>query len=255
MSSSNSSFCQDVRSRLQRLNLPIEEKSIQRAIQFRVRQGAFWGMLTVYNTNAIVVDCKQHPELKERLEQIKAEAERGDPLPQHFLPGEVEQWPEKLCAEVPDLDEIILRYFTESVACLRAEILMASSFMLGAASERAIELLIESFGRSITDEVKKLAFVTKMNNKRSIKTMFDEFKVEYKKIKNSPDDPELSNVIEVIEAAFHNLRLTRNEIGHPQFIPDLDRSGVLSQLDYFRKHIRRILKLQAYFIHHGVVLG
>ncbi len=50
---------------------------------------------------------------------------------------------------------------------------------------------------------------------------------------------------------FQFYRITRNEIGHPQIVPDLDKGVLLANLGAFVTYIERIYGL----IHHFQVTG
>jgi hypothetical protein len=53
---------------------------------------------------------------------------------------------------------------------------------------------------------------------------------------------------------FHFCRITRNEIGHPQIVPDLDKGVILANLAHFVQYIKRIYDLAAHFQENGVKL-
>lgn len=55
-------------------------------------------------------------------------------------------------------------------------------------------------------------------------------------------------------AMFQFCRITRNEVGHPQIVPDLDRGVVVANLGHFVAYIERIYTLIGYFGRTGVVL-
>jgi hypothetical protein len=53
---------------------------------------------------------------------------------------------------------------------------------------------------------------------------------------------------------FQFCRITRNEVGHPQIVPDLDKGVLLANLGHFATYIERIYGLIHHFQQNGVVL-
>lgn len=126
--------------------------------------------------------------------------------------------------------------------------------MIGAASERAIGLLIQSFGDCIADEGNRNKYFSKMNN-RMISKKFEEFSACYRGCKSRPTDAALSQDLDVlIGSMFQFCRITRNEVGHPQIVPDLDKGVLLANLGHLVTYIERIYGLIHHFQQTGVVL-
>lgn len=147
---------------------------------------------------------------------------------------------------------MIVRFIREAIACLRAEALLGSAFMIGAASERAINLLIQTYADSIRDPEHKAKFLGRVNN-RTISVRYDEFMRSFKSSKSRPATGLLAHDLEVvIGTVFQFCRITRNEIGHPQIVPDLDRGVLLVNLGHFVAYIERIYKLAEHFRTNGV---
>jgi hypothetical protein len=97
-----------------------------------------------------------------------------------------------------------IRFVDEAIRCMRADALLAAAFMIGAASERAINLLIQTYGEAIRDE-------SKMIPKR-----YEEFCASYRSCRSRPSDPALAPDLDVlIGKMFQCCRITRNEVGHP----------------------------------------
>ena len=88
--------------------------------------------------------------------------------------------------------------------------------MLGAASEKAIGLLISAYSDSIVGEKNRDGFLSRVNNPM-ISVKYDEFIRSYKSCKSKPTDLALSQDLEtVIGGMFQFCRVTRNQIGHPE---------------------------------------
>ena len=119
--------------------------------------------------------------------------------------------------------------------------------MLGAASEKAILLLIEAYGNRIKDEKNREAFFSRVNNKM-ISVKYDEFKRSYKSAMPKPKELTLAQDLEqLLDGAFNFYRHTRNAVGHPQIIPDLDKGVILANLGQFIVYVERIYKLIAFY--------
>jgi hypothetical protein len=90
-------------------------------------------------------------------------------------------------------------------------------------------------------------------NGRSILKRYEEFEKSYAGCKSKPTDPVLGNDLNIVlGSVFQFCRITRNEIGHPQIVPDLDRGVVLANLGHFVSYIERAYGLMAHFKQNGV---
>jgi len=145
-----------------------------------------------------------------------------------------------------------VRFVKEAIICYEAGSMLGTAFMLGAASEKAILVLIDSYKDGIKDERNREKFAGRVNN-RTISTKFDEFKRSYASCKSRPSDPVLcQDLDQILEGTFQFCRITRNEVGHPQIVPDLDQGVILAQLGYFATYLERIYGLRSYFINNPV---
>ncbi len=244
---------QAVKSFLDRQELKYQGSEEQHCTKLTVRNGPQIVPVSVYNTGKIVVGGKSSP-LKQRLQQMKEAIEQGHAVPGQALPFEIERFPDTIREKVPDCDPVIVRFVEEAIVCWKAEAYLACAFMLGAASERAINLLIQTYGENISDPTNRDKFFSKVNN-RMISVRFDEFRKSYAGCKSKPTDPLLSQDLDtVIGNVFHFCRITRNEVGHPQIVPDLDKGVLLANLGQFVTYIGRIYGLMKHFEEKGVVL-
>ncbi len=119
--------------------------------------------------------------------------------------------------------------------------------MLGAASEKAINLLIDGYATSIKDGKKQESFRNRTNS-QVISKKYEEFKQSYKSsipsLKSLPVGYDLELLL---DNAFNFYRYTRNSIGHPQIIPDLDKGVVLANIGQFITYVERIYRLLEFF--------
>jgi|GEM_PF-732401 len=241
-----------VASFLERNNLTFEAKAIQHATQLVVHDGPMTANVNVYKTGNIQVQGSPG-RLLDFLNKMK-EALAGGATPGTVLPFEIERFPERIREKVPNCDPVIVHFVEEAITCYKSDALLATAFMLGAASERAINLLIECYAESITDPTNREKFRARINN-RTISARYEEFKKSYAGCKSKPTDGVLAqNLDAVIGGTFQFCRITRNEVGHPQIVPDLDRGVLLANLGQFVTYVERIYGLMVHFQKTGVVV-
>lgn len=238
---------------LDRQGLLHESKEEEFCTHLIVRHGAVRANINVYNTGRITVQGAKS-KLKELLDQMKAGIEAEDPLPGQTLPFEIERFPDLVRERAPNVDPVVVRFIEEAINCLRSDALIASAFMLGAASEKAIRVLIDTYSSAIRDDKNKERFVGRING-RSISKSFDEFRRSFAGCQNRPTtDPLALELDTLIGGMFQFCRITRNEIGHPQIVPDLDKGVILANFAHFVTYIERVYALKFYFEENGVLL-
>ncbi len=240
-----------VKSFLDRQRLEYSETDEQHCTKLEVRRGAQKAFVNVFHTGTISIQGRDSP-LKTSLEQMKEALEAGEAVPGQALPFEIDKFPDTIREHIPDCDPVITRFVEEAIRCVRAEALLAAAFMTGAASEKAINLLIDTYGDSIKNISNKEKFSERIKNK-TISKKYKDFLASYKSCKSKPTDPRLSQDLEdIIGGMFQFCRITRNEIGHPEVVPNLDRGVLLANLSHFVTYIERIYMLINYFKANGV---
>lgn len=238
---------------LERQKLEFSSSEEQYCDKLTVRNGVHVAFVSVYNSGKIVVGGKDSP-LKSLLNELKTAVEKGENAPGQALPFEIDRFPDTIAQRVPNCDPVIVQFIEEAIRCVRSDALLAAAFMLGAASERAMNLLISTYGDAITEEKNKQLFMSRINN-RAISRKYDEFINSYKSCKSKPGDPVLAQDIEVIiGGTFQFCRVTRNEVGHPQIVPDLNKGAILANLGHFVTYIERIHGLMRHFEESGVIV-
>ncbi len=253
MSNGDEDVCAQVRNIMGARGLSFEEVEIQNATKFKVKVNANSASLNVYNTGKLHVEGKQS-DVKAWLEEVKQSIEAGTVGPLAILPAEIEKFPQTLLERVPDCDAVVVWFFQEALRCYKADSVAGAAFMLGAASEKAILLLIDAYTEAITVEANKESFRSRVNN-RMISKKFEEFKASYQGCKSKPTDQMLAQDLnQLLENAFNFYRFTRNAVGHPQIVPDLDKGVVLANLGQFIVYVERIYALIAHFKENGVVV-
>jgi len=242
-----------VESFLGRQKLDSEKEDGQHCTLLRVQAGAQKATVTIYSTGKIVVGGSES-KLRALLQELKQALEEGAVGLGQTLPFEIEKFPQTILERVPDCDPVIIRFVDEAIKCIKCEALLGGAFMIGAASERAVNLLIHAYGDSIKDEANKARFVARISNK-NISKKYEEFSSSFKSCKSRPTEAVLANDIDVvIGTTFQFCRITRNEVGHPQIVPDLERGVLIANLGNFVTYVERIYKLMKHFRDNGVVV-
>ncbi len=225
----------------------LAEKEEQNCSRIDVKSGIFRCNINVYNTGRIVVGGAKSP-LKNALNQMKQEVEAGNFAPSKVLPFEIERFPDIIKEEIPDCDPVICEFVSEAVKSLRHELLVAATFLIGAASEKAICLLIDSYTASISNKDNREKFKQRTSKNKMISKKFEEFHNSYKSCKTKPTDPELvNNSYTILSSLFTFYRLTRNEVGHPEIVPNLDKGIIIANLAQFTKYLKTVYGLIAFF--------
>lgn len=251
MTNGDEAVCNTVRSALEAHKIDFQESEIQNATKFIAKSGALSAAIAVYNSGKLVVEGKQS-ELKNWMTQLKASIETGSGGPLALLPAEIEKFPQTLRERVPDCDDVILWFFQESLRCYKADSPAGSAFMLGAASEKTVHILIDTYAGAIKDETNRNRFLTRVNNKMILRK-YEEFKSSYGGCKSKPADlPLAQDLTQLLDGAFNFYRYTRNTVGHPQIVPDLDKGVILANLGQFIVYVERVYALMKHFNDNGV---
>ncbi len=245
MSNGDLSICESVRTRLNASRISFTESDIQHATKFSCEQGVHKAGILVYKTKSIHVDGA-NSELKTWLTELKKSIENGTGGPCILLPSQIEALPETLKSRVPKCDPVITWYLEESLRCYKAASYAGAAFMLGAASEKAICTLIDSYADSIADDENKTKFTSRINSK-IVSVKWNEFKRSYKSAKPKPTDILAQDLDQLLDGAFNFYRHSRNSVGHPQIIPDLDPGVVLANIAQFVTYTERIYGLIDFF--------
>jgi len=240
---------------LERQGFEYEEKEEQYCVKLTISRAGKKAHLSIYNSGKIVV-AGADSQLKDLLLSFKDAYEKGDGLcPGGVLPFEIDNLPETLSAKIPNIDPVVRRFIEESINAYKANCILSAAFMLGAASEKLIHLLIESFSKSIEDDKQRERFTQRVSKNKVISAKWEEFKKSYSSCKSKPNDPILSQDIDtIIGNIFQFCRIMRNEVGHPQIVPDLDKGVILANIGNFVQYSERIYALMEYFNENKVKL-
>lgn len=157
-----------------------------------------------------------------------------------------------LRGEVPTADPTILTYATESLQTFLRGNLLASTVMLGVASEKAILLLIDEYVNAIQDPARKSSIQGSFDARFSIIRKFQLLRAEFNGIRGQmrgrvPDDLDIQ-----LDGVFNLIRNTRNDAGHPTGVA-MDRRRAYANLQLFTPYCKTVYALISYFQQNPII--
>lgn len=236
---------------IQRQDWPFEEKEELTAKRINIKHGKYSCVTKVYRNGTIQVQGGDS-DLKTCLIQAKDAIENEAPIGE-VLPFEIERFPDLLVERISEIDLVIVRFVKEAILSFKAGSLVACAFLLGAASEKAVLILVDTYANAISDEKSKEKFKERISN-RFISRKYDEFKRSLKSSRNKLEDSWTQDIEIKIEAIFNFCRICRNEAGHPHLPPNLDKGVILANMGQFVKYIEDLYQLNRWFSQNKVEL-
>jgi hypothetical protein len=133
---------------------------------------------------------------------------------QEYQPHDSDGYLARIKTEIPEIDEVIIRYLEECLSCFRKNLLLAAAVMLGCATEKAILLFVQAYGESIPNDGEK----RKYENETKSYIISRKWKALWKRLE--PEAAALPNQLgedigTIVERIFDIIRTTRNDAGHP----------------------------------------
>lgn len=142
---------------------------------------------------------------------------------------------------VPQANDLMLKYLTESIQTYRHNHLLASSVMLGVASEAAFDVLFAQLQKTLTDS-KKIVKFEKLEKDVSLKNRFDGVMNEIAQFKKLLPKELEENIEFNITSVFTLIRQQRNDTGHPTG-KDVKRDDMFVMLRLFITYCTDLYKL------------
>lgn len=234
-----------MKSYVERNKFSFQEKDEQGCKRLDVQNGKAKCVVKVYSTGTIQIQGAES-KLKAALSQAKEAVENEENIGE-MLPFEIERFPAVIRENVPDVDPIIVKFIEEAIITIKAGSNLACAFLLGGASERAVLMLIDTYANAIEDETLKTKFISRISGK-FISKKFDEFKASWQGSQNKPQGYAWNHDLEIkLEQIFQFCRICRNEAGHPQLPPNLDKGVLLANMGQFVKYIEDLYELVRYY--------
>jgi len=164
-----------------------------------------------------------------------------------ILPHDPEGYLRDFQRSVPSVDPVILEYLTEALQCFLRDLDRACAVMLGAASEKAIILLIESYANSIADPNRKTQVTAQIEKATSIFRKYEVFEKAFVNIKAHLPKQLTENADSLLRGVFDLIRNSRNDAGHPASGILISRDSNYSHLRLFIPYCKRIYELILWF--------
>lgn len=165
---------------------------------------------------------------------------------ENLLPFDPEDYIKEIKKQIPNIDDIVLTYLSESISTYNRNCLLSSTITLGAASEQAMLLLIDAFVDSVQDSKKKEKLQKKMKKNLFIYLKYKIFKTEFSMIKKNLPEDLTKDAETYLEGIFDFIRLNRNEAGHPTG-KKVNKKIIYSNLQIFAEYGKRIFELIEHF--------
>jgi len=144
------------------------------------------------------------------------------------------------------LDEVAEVYLRESLETFKSNFLISSAFCLGAMSERYILLLAEAVEADLNDPGISRVYSNCRSVKHYAKFISDNLnKLRRKHPGNDVIFRELDTMINTLSGYY---RMTRNEAGHPEFVPNIERLILELALRTVPKYLDTILRVMKLLI-------
>jgi hypothetical protein len=128
----------------------------------------------------------------------------------NWEPRDVEGYLKRLRAHRPAIDDVAIRYVEEALRAFNARCYLASSVMLGVASERVINELGHTLADALGAKATKLSKLLSSSTSR-MAAQFDEMR----KLLVQMDLPDGLTDTLTLDAVADLLRISRNNAGHP----------------------------------------
>jgi len=170
--------------------------------------------------------------------------DKGDGMePEQFLP--IVESSNKLIDEIQSsaglLDEVVKIYLKESLETFKSDFFISSVFCLGAMSERCILLLAKALEADLNDREVSKAYSKCRSIKHYAKFITDNLnRLRSKHPGNDSLFRELDTKINTLAGYY---RMTRNEAGHPEFVPETDRPTLELALRTVPKYLVTVLRV------------
>jgi len=164
-----------------------------------------------------------------------------------ILPHDPDGYLREFQNTVPNANQAITEYVTESLQCFVHGLNRAAAVMLGGASERAVLSLIEAYGASIADNDRRQQFESEIDKAQSILRKYELFNKQFSTIKKSLPKTLAENIDSLLRGVFDLVRNSRNDAGHPASGTLVDRDVVNAHLRLFIPYCKRIYGLIGWF--------
>lgn len=174
--------------------------------------------------------------------ELTDKGEETDPEKMFVFVGNSDEFIGKLENELGSLDPVARIYLKESLETFESDFLISSSFCLGAMSERFLLLLAESIKNNLNDHKVTRDYSRCKSIKHYVKFIIDNLG---KLRKNHPGYDDLFRDLDTkLNTLAGYYRMTRNEAGHPDFVPNIDLQELNLALKTVPKYLKTIIEVK-----------
>jgi hypothetical protein len=163
-----------------------------------------------------------------------------------YQPYDPDGYLARFTTEIPGIDVVIIRYLEECLGCFRRNVLLAAATMLGCATEKAVLLLVDAFGRSLSDSTERQKYEKETEPfiiSRKWKALWKRLEPLSSGLPNGLGD----DLGTILERVFDIIRTTRNEAGHPTG-KVVEKETVHANLLLFPIFCKRVYGLIQHFV-------
>ncbi|HAF27801.1 MAG TPA: hypothetical protein DCG75_02025 [Bacteroidales bacterium] len=161
------------------------------------------------------------------------------------IPNDISGYLSRINSEISNLDKVILDYLEESIKTYNINQLLSSTITLGCASEKALLILIDTYGESFEDIEKGNAFKNKID-KKLIKAKFEIFNEDLKRNIQKIHSELKEDYQNTLTGIFEMIRRNRNEAGHPTG-KKVDKEILFAHLQVFIPYCKYVYRLIDFF--------
>lgn len=216
------------------------KKEIPQASRNDIMQAA-WGL--IYQGLAFIDYSQPSPD---NWKLILTEAGRQSVLDEEMNPDNSGEYLERLQRRAPQMSSVVLDYAREALTAYNSRIYLASTVMLGVASEAAFLEVVEIFSKWLPGAESKKLSVCIENKKANIGSIFHEFRKRIDPRKNEIPKDISDNMALFLDSILDLLRINRNETGHPTG-KKIFREDAKAHLEIFALYLEKLYKLRDFF--------
>jgi hypothetical protein len=154
---------------------------------------------------------------------------------------------ERLTEKVPDASDVVMEYVRESVQSYMNGCYLASSVMIGVASEAAFLEMAQAFANWLPSD-KSESLSKSLNNERTgIAARFIDFRNKLHPYQDTELKGLFDNLDVELGGVFGLLRSYRNDAGHPEKRGPIEREDVFDHHRMLVRYLQLLYEMKSYF--------
>jgi hypothetical protein len=161
-------------------------------------------------------------------------------------PYDPDAYLDRLRQQIPNIDPIVELYVGEALRAFVAQCYLASSVMLGVASEQAFLGMAEAFCAALDGSEGENLGALLDNPRRTYSAKLKEVRKRLEPRRNQLPDFLSESLVLDLDAVADLLRVTRNETGHPTGRV-VDENTAYTHLQLFARYVLKLATLADYF--------